>query len=89
MSANRLCKLMVFCGAMSLSGLTLADDMPAPDLEFLEYLGSWEESDEEWVLFAEDAELGIEHDDSESDDDIVATEPSLTEVEAESDDETQ
>ena len=23
-----------------------------PDQEFLEYLGSWEESDEEWMLFA-------------------------------------
>jgi hypothetical protein len=23
-----------------------------PDMEFLEYLGSWEDSDEEWMLFA-------------------------------------
>ncbi len=30
-----------------------ADDADAvPDMEFLEYLGSWEESDEEWILFA-------------------------------------
>lgn len=24
-----------------------------PEIEFLEYLGSWEESDEEWLLFDE------------------------------------
>ena len=24
----------------------------APDMEFLEYLGSWETSDDEWILFA-------------------------------------
>ena len=24
-----------------------------PDIEFLEYLGSWEESDADWVLFSE------------------------------------
>ncbi len=31
-------------------GEPLADEMP--DMEFLEYLGSWESSDEEWILFA-------------------------------------
>ena len=25
-------------------------------MEFLEYLGSWEESDEEWLIFAENKE---------------------------------
>ena len=34
-------------------GLVLAADEELPDLEFLEYLGSWEESDEEWLLFEE------------------------------------
>jgi hypothetical protein len=30
-----------------------ADNADAvPDMEFLEYLGSWEDSDEEWMLFA-------------------------------------
>jgi len=24
-----------------------------PDTDFLEYLGSWEESDEEWLIFEE------------------------------------
>ena len=28
------------------------------ELEFLEYLGSWEDSDEDWVLFTLDLESG-------------------------------
>jgi len=32
-------------------GLALAADDDVPDAEFLEYLGSWEESDEEWLIF--------------------------------------
>ena len=27
------------------------EDENEPDMEFLEYLGSWEESDEEWLMF--------------------------------------
>ena len=27
------------------------------DMEFLEYLGSWDDSDEEWMLFAGEEEL--------------------------------
>jgi hypothetical protein len=37
------------------SGMVIAQDAKAPDLEFLEYLGSWEESDEDWVALATDA----------------------------------
>lgn len=33
----------------------LADEEEAPDMEFLEYLGMWEESDDEWLLLEEDA----------------------------------
>jgi hypothetical protein len=29
----------------------LAADEPLPDAAFLEYLGSWEGSDEDWLLF--------------------------------------
>lgn len=32
----------------------LAEEEPLPDAAFLEYLGSWQESDEDWLLF-EDA----------------------------------
>lgn len=31
----------------------LAADEEMPDTDFLEYLGSWEESDEEWLIFEE------------------------------------
>ena len=37
------------------SGLVVAEDAEAPDLEFLEYLGSWEADEEDWVLLAPDA----------------------------------
>lgn len=32
---------------------TAQADEDAPDLDFLEYLGSWQESDEEWLAVAE------------------------------------
>lgn len=34
-------------------GLVLAADDEVPDAEFLEYLGLWEESDEDWLIFEE------------------------------------
>ena len=34
------------------AGAIAADD-ELPDIEFLEYLGSWEESDEDWVLVSD------------------------------------
>lgn len=49
-------RVAMICGLMSCVGLVVADDAEAPGLEFLEYLGSWEESDEDWVLFAEESE---------------------------------
>jgi hypothetical protein len=32
----------------------MAQDDELPDLEFLEYLGSWEEGDEEWLVVADE-----------------------------------
>jgi len=32
-----------------------AEEEEVPDMEFLEYLGLWEESDEEWLLLDEDS----------------------------------
>jgi len=45
-----------------------------PDLSFLEYLGSWQEGDEEWLLVAE-IEEGLEDEDeaSASDDETDET----------------
>ena len=38
-----------------------------PELELLEYLGSWEESDEDWVLFQDDDEERVGTDTERSD----------------------
>ena len=35
---------------MMLCSLVLAADEEAPNMEFLEYLGMWEESDEDWLV---------------------------------------
>ncbi|MEM7503673.1 MAG: hypothetical protein AAF417_16600 [Pseudomonadota bacterium] len=43
-------------GWIAMGGAAFADDEALPDLDFLEYLGSWEESDEEWLLFEDDGD---------------------------------
>ncbi len=53
MSANKpdyVLFVTVFWGLIACSSVVVADD-EQPDMEFLEYLGSWEESDEDWLLF--------------------------------------
>lgn len=42
----------IVCGL--LAGTASADEPEVPDMAFLEYLGSWQESDEDWMLFADD-----------------------------------
>ncbi len=42
--------IAVLLGLFGCSVVVVADD-EQPDMEFLEYLGSWEESDEDWLLF--------------------------------------
>jgi len=49
MSASRT----LLIGSLLFCGLVLAADDELPDMEFLEYLGSWDESDEEWLIFAD------------------------------------
>ncbi len=51
---NRWLALVALAGG---SGVAWAEEEPevidaALDMEFLEYLGSWDASDEEWMLFA-------------------------------------
>ena len=42
-------------------GLVLAAEDKMPEMDFIEYLGMWEESDEEWLAFEEEnAELRAE-----------------------------
>jgi len=44
----------VLASALVLSGgLLLAEELEQPDTEFLEYLGLWEGSDEDWLIFDE------------------------------------
>lgn len=39
------------CGILlSSSGMVCAEEEGVPDMEFLEYLGMWEESDEDWLI---------------------------------------
>lgn len=51
--------------AVALPVSALADE-ESPDMALLEYLGSWEESDEDWELLSEDDEQ-IEQQDTRSD----------------------
>lgn len=51
--------LVMLCGVIVTAGSAVAADVePPPDEAFLEYLGSWEESDEEWLLYEEMLTLG-------------------------------
>ena len=47
MSVERLG--LIICGLCLGTGALSATE-PPPDAEFLEYLGMWEESDEDWVI---------------------------------------
>ena len=46
-------RLAIICGLLGLSGSAISDEPEGPDLAFLEYLGSWEESDEDWIIFSD------------------------------------
>ncbi len=48
---DHMLSVAVLWGLFGCSGVVIADD-EQPNMEFLEYLGSWEESDEDWLLFA-------------------------------------
>ncbi len=52
--------LALFCCGIALSGAAIATEEEVPDLEFLEYLGMWEETDEEWQVLEEKAVAGNE-----------------------------
>jgi hypothetical protein len=55
MSARRKRRHAAVLLGLLASGLATADDAELPDTEFLEYLGSWQESDEDWLIFEEAA----------------------------------
>ena len=61
----------------------MAADEAQPDLEFLEYLGSWEESDKDWLMFAEIIDGQVAEDDPQQTETVPDNEES-TESEDES-----
>jgi len=46
-------KAVMLGSLLMVCSLVLAADDEIPDAEFLEYLGLWEESDEDWLIFDE------------------------------------
>ena len=60
-------KVAILCGLLSCSGIVVADDEVMPDIEFLEYLGLWEESDEDWVALAAEAVEQVASEDERTD----------------------
>lgn len=72
---------------LGVCGVVLAADNDLPEADFLEYLGSWEESDDEWLLFdIDDEQLAADADKGINDERI---DPALrSEESTENDDET-
>ncbi len=60
-------KVAVLWGLLACSGTVAADDDVMPDMEFLEYLGLWEESDEDWILLAAEAVEQVASEDKRTD----------------------
>lgn len=69
MSAERIARIAVLWGLTGLCGIVAAEDAQAPDIEFLEYLGSWEASEADWVLLA--PEVAPENESKQTDDKSV------------------
>jgi len=63
----------LLAGALLLLGsAVLAAEDKLPDEDFLEYLGSWEESDEDWLMFEKESKKRRKDDDSEPEDEESA-----------------
>lgn len=58
MSARSGWQNALLCLVFGAAGTALAGESQEPDMEFLEYLGLWEESDEEWLIM--DHQISIE-----------------------------
>ena len=50
MSARSRWQNALLCFVFGAAGTAFAAESQEPDMEFLEYLGLWEESDEEWLM---------------------------------------
>ena len=62
-----VCKVTLLWSLLGLSSALLAADTELPELEFLEYLGLWEESDEDWVLLSEEVATQVAAEDARTD----------------------
>ena len=76
-------ELAVLCGLLTCGGAAIAQDTEAPDLAFLEYLGSWEESDEDWVLFSDEKTKEAKSDDNGNETDPAPQEEKVAELDDE------
>lgn len=56
MSARRILGASLLC----VCSVAVVADEELPEIEFLEYLGLWEESDEDWVMFSDPIEADDE-----------------------------
>jgi len=63
---NKL-KVAVLWVLLGCSGALLAADTELPDVEFIEYLGLWEESDADWLLFSEEVREQVVADETRTD----------------------
>ena len=61
-------KVILLWTWMGLSGALLAADTDLPEMDFLEYLGLWEESDEDWVWISEEMNTQVAAEDTRTDD---------------------
>ena len=50
----------LLCLLFGAAGTVFAADTQEPDMEFLEYLGLWEETDEEWLMIEHQISLESE-----------------------------
>jgi hypothetical protein len=67
-------RLMLLAAVAGFAGAVVAQD-DEPELGFLEYLGSWQEGDEEWLIVADlEEELEDKDEASEKDEETDETE---------------
>jgi hypothetical protein len=67
-------RLMLLAAVAGFAGAVVAQD-DEPELSFLEYLGSWQEGDDEWLIVADlEEELEDKDEASEKDEETDETE---------------
>lgn len=58
-------KAALFGCLMMMAGQAVVADEEVPDPEFLEYLGTWEETDEDWLIFRTPVAAELDEEQSE------------------------